>query len=183
MTYANPSTLDLLVDRQAIADCLARFSRGMDRLDREIALSAFHPDAICDYGPYAGSPDGLFDWAEQVAGGATSTHHHLSNQSCEISGDTAHCETYLLYNAVRAEGTMWQAHGRYIDRFERRDGEWRIAMRYCVIEAAGTVARSEEPFPGIADIFANGSPAFDRTDPSYRRPLINRRGMRAIGAQ
>ena len=38
--------LDALLDRQDILDCLTRFSRGIDRFDKALFLSAFHPDAV-----------------------------------------------------------------------------------------------------------------------------------------
>jgi len=31
------------------------------------------------------------------------------------------------------------------------------------------------PFADVPDIFGNGAPARDKTDPSYRRPLTNLR--------
>ncbi len=34
-----------LLNRQDITDCLTRFCRGIDRFDRDLFLSAFHPDA------------------------------------------------------------------------------------------------------------------------------------------
>ena len=40
--------LRALEDRNEILDCLARYARGMDRLDRELARSAYHDDAIDD---------------------------------------------------------------------------------------------------------------------------------------
>jgi len=172
--------LRTMLDRMEVLDCLTRFSRGMDRLDRELALSAFHEDAICDYGPYVGDAAGLFDWAVQQQPNLVATHHHLCNHTVELVGETAHCETYLLYNARRADGSIWQAHGRYVDRLEKRDGAWRIAIRYCVVEAMGQVATCQMPFNGIADVEANGATATDRSDPSYRRPLTNSRALRAL---
>jgi hypothetical protein len=172
--------LQALLDRQAILDCLVRFSRGMDRYDRDLVFSAFHPDAVCDYGPYVGDPEGLYAWAVALKASIVCVHHHLTNHSCEIAGDTAHAETYMIYNARYADETLWQAHGRYIDRLERRDGEWKIAMRYCVIEAAGPTGTCTLPFTGIDDIAANGAPSLDRSDPSYLRPLANRRKLRAF---
>jgi hypothetical protein len=174
-------TLQDLLDRQEILDCLVRFSRGMDRYDRELAMSCFQPDAVCDYGPYVGPPEGLFDWALQLRETLVCTHHHLTNHSCEIAGDVAHAETYLLYNVRRPDGTLWQAHGRYLDRLERRAGAWRIATRYCVVESAGPVGTCELPFVGVEDLHANGEPALDRSDPSYRRPLVNLRKLRPLG--
>jgi hypothetical protein len=169
------------IDRQNILDCLIRFSRGMDRLDRELALSAFHPDAVCDYGPYVGDAAGLFDWAMMQKSNLVFTHHSLSNHSCEIDGDVAHSETYLFYIARRMDESNWQANGRYIDRLEQRNGTWRIAMRYCVVEGMHQTAKCELPFVGIADLDDNGKPGYERAeDPSYRRPLTNRRKLRAI---
>ncbi len=50
--------LGWLLDRQDILDCLTRFSRGMDRFDRELLLSAFHPDAVIAAGDFVGGPSG-----------------------------------------------------------------------------------------------------------------------------
>ena len=49
--------LGWLLDRQDILDCLTRFSRGMDRFDRELLLSAFHPNAVIAVGDFVGGPD------------------------------------------------------------------------------------------------------------------------------
>ncbi len=48
--------------RQDISDCLTRFSRGMDRFDRDLFLSAFHPDATIAAGDFVGGPEALYDW-------------------------------------------------------------------------------------------------------------------------
>ena len=59
--------------------------------------------------------------------------------------------------------------GRYIDRFERRDGVWKIALRRLVIDwrfkADGVVW--EGPAPGA---FPEGR--WDREDLTYQRPLV-----------
>jgi SnoaL-like domain len=46
-----------LQDRQAIQDVLMTYSRGIDRLDRELLLSVYHDDAIDDHGVFVGSPE------------------------------------------------------------------------------------------------------------------------------
>src|ERR1700744_5670248 len=89
-----------LLDRQDILDCLTRFSRGLDRLDREIFLSAFHTDAVCAAGPFVGGPVALWDWSSKMhEQGQYATQHNLLNHTCEIAGDTAHTETYYLFAA------------------------------------------------------------------------------------
>jgi hypothetical protein len=170
-----------LLDRQAILDCVTQFSRAVDRFDRELALAAFHPDAIADYGPLVGSREALYDWAVVQAPQQISTHHYTTNHICEIDGDTAHAETYFLYVCRRIDNTLWAAGGRYLDRLERRDGAWRISTRYATAEWAGSIAETAVPFADIPDVHTNGAPSRDRTDPSYRRPLVNRRKPRVLG--
>jgi hypothetical protein len=168
--------LERLIDRQDILDCLTRFSRGLDRFDREVFLSAFHPDATIAAGSFVGGPVELYDWASKMHDqGQTATHHSLLNHTCDIDGDVAHTETYYLFAARNRDETNWLAGGRYLDRFERRHGEWKIALRTNVIEWSGMLPTMPIPFSDVPGIELNGVPSRDKTDPSYQRPLINRR--------
>lgn len=170
------SRLKVLLDRQDIYDCLVRFSRGMDRFDRELFLSAFHPDATVAAGPFVGGPTDLYAWASQLHDhGQSATHHNLLNHSCEIEGDVAHTETYYLFVGRNRDDSNWIAGGRYIDRLERRGGEWKIALRTNAIEWSGMVPTLPIPFADIPDINLNGTPSRGRQDPSYHRPLTNKR--------
>jgi hypothetical protein len=171
--------LEQLLDRQEILDCLTRFSRGMDRFDRALFLSAFHPDAVIDAGEYVGGPEALYAWARDLhERGQVSTHHNLLNHSCEIAGDLAHAETYYLFVGRNRDQTNWIAGGRYIDRLERRAGAWRIALRCNAVEWSGLVPTQALPFADVPGIHANGVPSRSPADPSYRRPLSNRRERR-----
>ena len=166
--------LALLIDRQDILDCLTRFSRGMDRFDRDLFLSAFHADATIAAGSFVGAPDALYDWARGLhEAGQQATHHNLLNHSCDLDGDTAHTETYYLFVGRNRDDSNWIAGGRYIDRLERRGGVWRIALRTNAIEWSGLVPTMPLPFGEVTDLQANGTPARDVSDPSYRRPLVN----------
>ena len=51
---------------------------------------------------------------------------------------------------------------RYVDRMERRDGEWRIAKRVMVLDW-----HRVEPVSGVNVSMAGGRR--DRSDPSYSR--------------
>jgi hypothetical protein len=168
--------LERLADRQDILDCLARFSRGMDRFDRELFLSAFHPDAIIAAGVFVGGPAALYEWAAALHDqGQVATHHNLLNCYIDIEGGTAHTETYYLFVGRNRDETNWIAGGRYIDRVERREAGWRIALRTNVIEWSGMVPTMPLPFTDVPDLHANGAPARSKDDPSYQRPLTNRR--------
>lgn len=165
-----------LADRQDILDCLTRFCRGMDRFDRALFLSAFHPDAVIAAGPYVGDVAGCYDWASALhADGQVATQHNLLNHAVEIDGDVAHSETYYLFVGRNRNDSNWMAGGRYIDRLERRDGEWRIALRTNVIEWSGMVPTMPLPFADVPGIHDNGAPARGPDDRSYRRPLVNLR--------
>ena len=165
-----------LLDRQDILDALTRFARGMDRFDRDAFLSAFHDDAEIAAGPFVGQPAALYDWARDLHDhGQSATQHVLLNHSCDLDGDTAHTETYYLFAARNRDDSNWIAGGRYIDRFERRNGAWRVASRSTVIEYSGLLPTLPIPFGDIPGIDLNGVVARDTSDLSYRRPLTNLR--------
>jgi hypothetical protein len=171
--------LGQLLDKQEIGEALARFSRGIDRLDREICLSAFHEDAEMAAGPFVGSAAECADWAFPMhEQGQILTHHALLNTMIDLDGDTAHVETYYLFVARNKDESLMQAGGRYIDRFERRGGAWKIALRTNAIEWAGLLQSLPLPFADVPDLYGNGAPARDKSDPSYRRPLTNLRERR-----
>ncbi len=174
--------LERLLDRQEIIDCLTRFSRGMDRFDREVFLSAFHPDACIAAGPFVGGPAECYDWATPMhEAGQKATHHNLLNVTVDFDGDTAHTETYYLFAGRNRDDSNWLAGGRYIDRFDKRGGEWKIALRTNSIEWSGTAPSTALPFADVPDIFGNGAPARGKDDPSYQRPLVNRRAKNNPG--
>lgn len=176
MTSDKAARLEQMLDRQDILACLTRFSRAMDRFDRDLFLSAFHADAVIAAGIYVGGPEALCDWSFDLhRQGQTATHHNLLNHSCDIDGDVAHAETYYLFIGRNRDDTNWIAGGRYIDRLERRGGEWKIALRTNAIEWSGMVPTMPIPFADVPDIHLNGAPSRDHGDPSYARPLANHR--------
>jgi hypothetical protein len=177
---ADPAArLGELLDRLDIEDCLKRVSRAIDRFDRTLFLSAYHPEAVIDAGSMVADPATLYAGVAALHhAGQSATLHHLTNHVCEIDGDVAHAETYFLYVGRNRDGTNWAAGGRYNDRLERRAGAWKIAFRYTIMEWSGTVAATDVPlFANVPDVHLNGAPARDPTDPSYRRPLSNRRQL------
>lgn len=165
MTPAQQRQLQYLLDRQSILDCIHRYCLGVDRHDAAMVASAFHPDAIDEHGPFTGGPDALAAWANGFhAANFTSHTHCITTHGCEIDGDVAHAQSHCLYGLRRNDGqTVALGAARYIDRLERRGGEWRIAHRRTLIEWRGEL-RSHMP-----EGYAAGT--WDRSDPSYERPL------------
>jgi hypothetical protein len=70
---------------------------------------------------------------------------------------------------------VWIAGGRYVDRFERRGDEWRIALRTNAIEWSVMPPALPIPFADVPGILDNGPACRGKEDISYRRPLTNRR--------
>ena len=125
-----------LKDRQAILDCIARHARGHDRHDIELLTSAYHEDGIDEHGYAVNSGPKYAQWANAIhAAGAKLHTHNITTHLCEIEGDVAHCESYVLVALLNNdERTARLISGRYIDRLERRKGEWKIALRRSTVD-------------------------------------------------
>jgi hypothetical protein len=172
--------LRVLLDKQALNELLMRYARGVDRWDKELVLGCFHSDATVHYNSYQGNAVEFYEalWSSTgVAGqsGVPRGQHVVTNALFEVRGDVAYGESYL--EARRAgvgdrragaeeqptgPGFPIERIGRMIDRYERRDGEWRITSR--------RVAMEWMPVETDAYNIANFAPTTtDRTDPSYER--------------
>ena len=139
MGVPTPS-LDQLAAKQAITEVIHRYCRGMDRMDRALTLSCWHPGGTDDHAPlYSGSADGFVEWLWPVHAAMRATRHVVSNILIELeaSGERAGAETYwsLVLRVPRGEATYdIIAGGRYLDRFERIDGVWALRHRASLLD-------------------------------------------------
>jgi hypothetical protein len=130
--------LSRLLAKDAIHDAILRYFRGVDRCDAELITSAFHPDAVIEHGGHTwrGSEVGSI-LATMVRNGTKRSTHVVGNHLIEVDGSAASSETYmvcyLLREDERGEYLIVRAL-RYIDRFELRDGAWKVAQRWTVRE-------------------------------------------------
>lgn len=129
---ASAEELNGLLDREKIRDCIYRLARGEDRRDPAIISGAYWPDSRSDYGVWEGDFAAYLDWVIPGADAIKLTQHVLGQSLIELDGDTARVETHVSsYHRV----DMGQGDqdtiigGRYLDRLEKRGGEWRIAHR------------------------------------------------------
>jgi hypothetical protein len=127
-----------------------------------------------DHGVICAGRDDFVAWAvETHRRDAGSTQHLIGSHSCELDGDTAHAEThYFAMVKPKAGEAVTFAGGRWLDRFERRDGGWRIAARKCIPEWAGTPVWESVPELSRRLMELTARPQRDRSDPSYNRPLV-----------
>ena len=160
--------LQYLLDRQEILDCINRYARALDRHDDELLESVFHGDAVDNHGDWIGGREAFVHWANHECHNHLSAHmHHITTHTCEIDGPVAHTESYVLFVHRYKDGkTILAAGGRYLDRLEKRDGTWRVAVRRLLIDYRYGADGSAF---GDADGYPTGTQ--DRTDISYERPL------------
>ncbi|MAC57792.1 MAG: hypothetical protein CMH85_05855 [Novosphingobium sp.] len=161
-----------MVDRHEIHQVLLRYARGLDRLDNALARSCYWDDAIEDHGHFVGTPDDFIPWADGTTLAFESTQHAVMNHFCDLQGDEAFCETYYHFSGVTAEGPNFMSTGRYIDHFQKRNGEWRIANRVTIVEGTYDVPKAAmAPSPMTAYTAEEPCQATrDRNDVSYHRP-------------
>jgi hypothetical protein len=174
------AAVDELVAKQAIHDVVMRYCRGIDRLDEELVRSVYHPDAYDDHGTFKGNG---WDFASSViqtlAAVPQRTMHTICNELVEVDNDVAYGEAYVVAHHLFDDGaggrTLFSFHGRYVDRFERRDDEWNIAHRVVVKDWA-----ESRPF---TETWADDSPfstgVRSRDDHAYGRTAA---GSGAIAA-
>lgn len=135
--------IDELEARTAIEDALKRFARAVDRQDWQAARELYHPDAYDDHGFFKGAPDAFLDHIAALHVEQEHSMHFNTNVLIEFSStERAFVETYVLvlqrFRAGTskvpsgAAGLRCLASARYLDRFEKRDGEWRVAHRTLV---------------------------------------------------
>jgi len=150
-----------LIDKQAITEQLYRYCRAVDRADRELLLSCYHPDAIDDHGKFRGTPKEFLAHLEKrtLNPAVGPLQHSLTNILIEIRGDIGYAESYFQSRFVTDGKELVMSVGRYVDRFERRSAEWKIAHRKVILEYARTGFDTSD--------FVSG--ARDRDDPSYLR--------------
>ena len=162
--------IQYLKDRQAIFDCISRHARGHDRHDSELITSCYWEDGIDEHGNAINPGPKYAEWVNEDHSKASILHtHSLSTHNCELDGDVAHCETYVIVGLLDHGGqTARLISGRYIDRLERRNGEWKIALRRSIVDVA--IAGDASMIKYLGELgYTHGT--WDKSDPSYVRPL------------
>ncbi len=129
-----------LEEKQAITEVLYRYARAVDRQDFTAVADCYFPDANDNHGGYNGNVDGLIEDMMVRHRTIDSSQHFVTNVLIDLGVDVADVESYCLCYLRRdkepgAESQLVQTiRCRYVDRFEKRDGQWRIADRIVVFD-------------------------------------------------
>lgn len=133
MTTSPGRSVEALFDRQEIYDVLVKYARGADRGDADLIAAAYHPDAIEDHGgTFLGPASDYVAMLRDVLPTALRMSHIITNIVIELDGDKALTECYFLTfsrRETREETFDNFTLARAVDRFEKRDGAWKIAHR------------------------------------------------------
>ena len=127
-------TLEDLVAREEIGDVVKRLARGTDRLDEELIASCYHSDGTDDHNVFRGTGTEFARWVVETLPHFEATMHFVGSPLIRLDGDVAHVDTYCVAHHIsRPDGDGQQTDMvlalRYVDRFERRAGDWRVAAR------------------------------------------------------
>lgn len=163
-----PDLEELLV-KQAIMDVLHRYCRGVDRLDEMLVRDIYHEDAFDDHGYWSGRGH---DFAPFVVNRLREenawTTHSITNALIEIRGNLALCESQVMVHLKRRseDPVLVDVMGaRYVDRFSKRDGVWKIDERTVVLDWHKVENWGDQAPPIPLDQFTTGKR--DRTDAIY----------------
>ena len=129
--------LEELLNFHKIRKVLTRYCRGIDRVDKALLLSVYHPGAIDDHGIFCAPAEEFANFAIETLKADICSAHMLGHSDIAFEGNTAHAETYFnAYHLREIEGkpNLFSMCGRYIDRFENRTGEWLIADRKVLMD-------------------------------------------------
>jgi len=170
-------TVQRLLDRVEIQNVMLRYARGVDRRDWELVRATFFEDGTDHHTDFRGKRDEFIKWVSEKHASVSKSTHFLGNCLVEFASDTvAIVETY--FQAILELGAEAEAHrkmlietadtkadgrirvdvlGRYLDRFEKRNGEWRVAERRVAFD--GTHSR-----PNVGDVDGNLSWVLGRRD-------------------
>jgi hypothetical protein len=133
-----------------IRDVLVTWNRAIDRGDVELLASTYAGHAYDDHGQYRykSAREAASDYVARHLRWAKRHFHTTVQEHIELDGDVAHCESYaiayLVTDRIAAFDPDVHLPGvdellitvgiRYVDRFERVDGAWKIAMRDMITE-------------------------------------------------
>ena len=162
-----------LLDRVALHDLVMRYCRGSDRRDFALVRSLYHDDAFDEHGSmFQGGPDEFVAWLPKVTSHWELTRHSITNSLFVIDGDRAEGEHYVeaWHRTFAPDARLFIALGRYLDRYEKRDGAWKFSYRSLVFDHGTIVPVDVDSFARMGKDAPHGRA--DRDDPSFSYQLL-----------
>jgi hypothetical protein len=164
-----PSQLQALLDKQAIHEVIQRVCRTMDWLDEAGQASCYWPEAEVDFGFFKGRADAFVPMVMEHERRAVKRFHLVSGIAILLDEERAEVESYgITVGSSDRTGASRMYGGRYLDTFEKRAGEWRIARRTYLLDWSQSfhdgadAAKLEGGSLNVPDISAPNHPLYRR---------------------
>ncbi|NBC37790.1 nuclear transport factor 2 family protein [Novosphingobium sp. FSY-8] len=158
--------IEALIARDEIRALSGAYMRGLDRRDADLMKGVFWPDSTTDYGFYQGPGAEFVDFAQTMLADHQANLHMLGQINIDLDGPRAFGEVYYFaWHRVEDDGvpTDLIIAGRYVDRYEQRDGVWKIAHRSELIDWVRSDPASEHYLARIPGALLGGHGAADRS--------------------
>lgn len=158
--------VQMWLDKSQLAELVARLSSAVDRADEERIAGCYAEESFDDHGGFKGSGRefAAYVCTPSAARDADAQLHHLIGQSVfDVEGVEAWGETFFIFHLSGGD-QLRPGIGRYIDYFQRIEGEWKLKYRRVVPDWIGAVEATISP---AMSSYVRGSR--DCTDPVYDR--------------
>ncbi len=132
---------------EEIRNLLGRYCELMDAGDWTGLAELFSEAVLTDFEgrEAARGYDGvlrLYGDGTQTYDGSPRTRHLTANSVIEVDGDSAVARSsFVVFQATDALALQPIAAGRYRDRFECRDGQWRFVARAFALDQMGDLSQ------------------------------------------
>ena len=179
MKLPSAETLQLLLDKSALYELILNYCRAVDRRDFALLETLYHPDSTDDHSPlFQGSGPEFVRQLPKIMQRFAMTRHVITGALFSVAGDIAdgevHVDAYHLLNGEPAREMLF--YGRYLDRYERRQGVWRFLERTSVHDWSALRPYDKEASAWVSRGATLGRA--DENDPVYSRLALVRRGIR-----
>ena len=121
-----------LKDREAIREGIHRYCQAVDRCDLKMLKSCYWPDGYDDHGFYAGNAHDFADYVIPCLQAVDSSMHSITNTRFRFDGNRCACTSqwHVVHRLAHEGGfTDFLHDGRYLDVWEKREGEWKLLHR------------------------------------------------------
>jgi len=167
--------IEAYLAKQEIYELCCRYMRGLDRHAPKLILDLFWEDGWCEYGFFNSAPREFIDFCMSALKDHVANQHLIGNVLLDIEGSEAFGEVYFqAYHKLAGETGFEDLiiAGRYLDRYERRDGVWKFAYRSEIVDWSRT-APSNDPYFDVAPACLRGGRQDDRV---FRKDIRYRPG-------
>jgi len=164
------SALKHLVDRSAIIELVHAYARAADRRDQTAMRTLYHDGATDDHGGFfKGLAEDFIKALPQIQAPMQILHHNITTTNIAIEHDNAEGEIYVLayHKVATANGSLdLLIGGRYLDRYQKRSGQWKFTHRAVIADWATVNDPSvvDLSHPLLAGSYFGKS---DSSDPAY----------------